>query len=108
MPIKQVVCCDRCEKVIGDSIGLTQGFAFVGNVHVVDSKGPDCVGGGVIGNNLSYEDDDQGESYAVVDTILYYCRDCAVKVLFGEYYELHNKDTALRDLGIKDSYPLMN
>lgn len=70
--------------MIGDTNEPTNGFAFVGNVHVVDSKEPDFVGGGVIGNNLSYEDDDRGESYAVVDTILYYCRDCAVKAMVGD------------------------
>jgi len=94
MPIKQVVCCDKCGEMIKDTKTGDQalGFAFVGNVHVVDNTESDCVGGGLVGNNLSYEDDDQGESYAVVDTILYYCRDCAVEVLFGDDYELKKKE----------------
>lgn len=100
MPIKQVVCCDRCNQMIGDTNEPINGFAFVGNVHVVDSKESDCVGGGVVGNNLSYEDDDRGESYAVVDTISYYCRDCAVKVLFGDEYELKKSEPTPRSTSV--------
>jgi len=96
MPIKQVVCCDKCGEVIKDSSGISNGYAFVGNVHVVNNSSQDCVGGGIVGNNLFHE-----EEISFVESISYYCRDCTVKVLFGKNYELKRKDDALtRELDV--------
>jgi len=92
MPIKQVVCCDKCGRMINDSIEKAQGFAFVGNVNVVDSKESECVGSGIIGNNLRDEDNRN-----MIESISYYCRLCTVEVLFGKHYELKQTDTLFRN-----------
>lgn len=97
MPIKQVVCCDKCGKMIEDSISHIQGFVFVGNVNVVDSNEEDGIGGGIVGNNLIPLDTEDHEDTKVVNSVLYYCRSCTVEVLFGAGYELKAKDPVLRD-----------
>lgn len=102
MGIKQVVCCDKCDKVIEDGVVEPKGFAFVGNVHGVKNNEKDCVGGGFVGNNLWYDE----KGGAVVENTSYYCWDCTVKVLFGKEYELRKNDSVLfRQLKDTTSFP---
>jgi hypothetical protein len=74
MAIERVVRCDgaSCNVVIEPN----KGFAVLGNIHRVDkySAGDrfDCVGGGLVGNNL-----EDGE---VVRT-QHYCETCMARIL---------------------------
>ena len=75
MAIEKVVKCDgaTCNQVIKPDTG----FAVIGNIHKVgatkESIGAfDCIGGGLVGNNL--EDNE-------VVRALYYCESCMARVL---------------------------
>lgn len=73
MAIERVVRCDGCANVIEPDTG----FAVIGNIHRVgvakQSIGIfDCVGGGLVGNNL--------EDSEVVRTE-YYCELCMARLL---------------------------
>lgn len=74
MAIERVVRCDgsECNAVIEPA----KGFAVLGNIHYVDkySAGDrfDCVGGGLVGNNLEERE---------VVRVQYYCVACMAKIL---------------------------
>lgn len=75
MAIEKVVKCDgaTCSQVIKPNTG----FVVIGNIHKVgatkESIGVfDCIGGGLVGNNL--EDNE-------VVRAQYYCESCMVRVL---------------------------
>lgn len=75
MAIEKVVKCDgaTCSQVIKPDTG----FAVIGNIHKVgaakESIGVfDCIGGGLVGNNL--EDNE-------VVRAQYYCEACMARVL---------------------------
>ena len=84
--LKQVVACDSCGCVI-ESTGsvLTgntpnsniRGYAVLGNVHVVNPTEHNGVGGGLIGNNLSEDNEEVNTSH--------YCRNCFLKLLGVDY-----------------------
>lgn len=75
MAIEKVVRCDNvsCNAVINPNTG----FVVLGNVHKVGSTKEsygifDCVGGGLIGNNI-----EEGE----VVRAQYYCESCMLKAM---------------------------
>lgn len=75
MAIEKVVRCDcsDCWAVIEPNTG----FAVLGNIHKVGSSKEnagvfDCVGGGIVGNNI-----EDGE----VVRALYYCDNCMARIL---------------------------
>ena len=75
MAIEKVVKCDgaTCNQIIKPDTG----FAVIGNIHKVGSTkesigGFDCVGGGLVGNNI--------EDGKVVRA-LYYCDNCMTRLL---------------------------
>lgn len=75
MGIERVVRCDGADcKVV---IEPNAGFVVLGNIHKVGKATADrhfeCVGGGLVGNNLN--DDDE------VAKAVYYCENCMAKIL---------------------------
>lgn len=76
MAIEKVVRCDSAD--CGAVVEPNTGFAVLGNIHKVGSTKEsigrfDCVGGGLVGNNI-----EDGE---VVVRALYYCDNCMAKIL---------------------------
>ena len=75
MAIERVVRCDGlgCGCVISPDTG----FAILGNIHKVGKPTNDrhfeCVGGGLVGNNLNGDD--------MVTKVVYYCESCMIKIL---------------------------
>lgn len=76
MSIEKVVRCDSAD--CGAVVEPNTGFAVLGNIHKVGSTKEsigrfDCVGGGLVGNNI-----EDGE---VVVRALYYCDNCMARIL---------------------------
>lgn len=75
MAIEKVVRCDGAD--CGAVIAPNTGFAILGNIHKVGSTKEsagvfDCVGGGLVGNNI-----EDGE----IIRVMYYCETCMANIL---------------------------
>ena len=81
MGIELACKCDRCNKEIGLNNDITKqpdGFAILGNIHSVNIKERNAVGGGFVGNNLGGGD----SPYGKLMNISYLCPDCLLSALY--------------------------
>lgn len=87
MSIEKVVRCDSAD--CGAVVEPNTGFAVLGNIHKVGSTKEsigvfDCVGGGLVGNNI-----EDGE----VVRALYYCDNCTATIVWREFWGSHEYKT---------------